>query len=127
MEQKKLTLEEFNGYKNKLATMLTEAATFEKQNKNKEDFDEEKFVKEKVKERKVKKYHRQLFLRILIVLSVLELLAISEFIFARMNQTIPIVLFIVAPTVFAIIIVLLENSCLKTNLKKKKLEEKVWK
>lgn len=58
MEQKKLTLEEFNEYKNKMATIITEAETMYEQNKNKEDFDEEKVEKEKVKERKVKKYHR---------------------------------------------------------------------
>lgn len=42
MEQKKLTLEEFNEYKNKLITILSEAENFIEQNKDNEDFDEEK-------------------------------------------------------------------------------------
>ncbi len=85
----------------------------------------EKKVKEnKPKKEKVKKDHRKLFLRVLIVLLILELLSIPGFIFAGMNQTIPIVLFIVVPTVFAIIIVLLANSCLKTSLKREASEEK---
>ena len=46
MEQKKLTLEEFNEYKNKLTTIKTEAETMYEQIKDNEDFDEEKYEKE---------------------------------------------------------------------------------
>lgn len=42
MEQKKLTLEEFNEYKYKLITILSEAENFIEQNKDNKDFDEEK-------------------------------------------------------------------------------------
>ncbi len=84
-----------------------------------------KSKKEKVKKEKVKKDHRKLFLRILIVLLILELLAIPGFIFAGMNQVIPIVLFIILPTVFAIAIVLLASSCLKSSLKEEKSDSVV--
>ncbi len=46
MEQKKLTLEEFNEYKNKLTTITTEAETMYERIKDNEDFDEEKYEKE---------------------------------------------------------------------------------
>ena len=46
MEQKKLTLEEFNEYKNKLTTIKTEAETMYERIKDNEDFDEEKYEKE---------------------------------------------------------------------------------
>ena len=85
----------------------------------KEKREKEKKVKEtKPKKEKIKKDHRKLFLRVLIILFILELLSIPGFIFAGMNQVIPIVLFIVVPTVFAIIIVLLASSCLKMSLER---------
>ena len=43
MEQKKLTLEEFNEYKNKLTTITTEVETMYERIKDNEDFDEEKY------------------------------------------------------------------------------------
>lgn len=46
MEQKKLTLEEFNEYKNKLAAMIAELETVNEQNEDNEDFDEEKAEQE---------------------------------------------------------------------------------
>lgn len=57
-------------------------------------------------------------LAILLILSVLELLMIPGFIYAGMNQIFPIIMFIVLPTVFAFVILLLSRNTLMESRKK---------
>jgi len=54
----------------------------------------------------------------LLILFVLELLMIPGFVYAGMNQIFPIVMFVVLPTVFALIILLLSRNTLMESRKK---------
>jgi len=63
----------------------------------------------------------------LLILVILELLMIPAFVYAGMNQIFPIIMFIVLPTVFAIVILLLSRNTLMESKRKarRKAETKV--
>ena len=62
----------------------------------------------------------------LLILVILELLMIPGFVYAGMNQIFPIIMFIVLPTVFAFVILLLSRNTLMESRKKarRKFEQK---
>lgn len=81
-----------------------------------EEIEIQKLREEKKKVKKAKKGKKDRSKGVLIallVLVVLELCMIPAFVYAGMNQWFPIVMFLVLPTVFAIIVLLLSRNTVK--------------
>lgn len=68
----------------------------------------------------MKKDKSQIILKVLIVLLVLEVLFIPLLVIAEIKKVLPIVFFLIIPTLFSIFIVLLSKNCMNSYLRKKK-------
>ncbi len=79
------------------------------------------------KERKEKKPKSKKILIFLFILVGLEICMIPCFIYAGMNQWFPITMFLLIPTISAIVILLLSRNTLKESERKKRLKEEMQK
>lgn len=98
---------------------------------NKKEEIEDVKVKETKERKKVKKEKKEKkdcskgVLIALLVLVILELCMIPAFVYAGMNQWFPIVMFLVLPTVFAIIVLLLSKNTVKDAKRRREVLEEI--
>lgn len=75
--------------------------------------------KKVVQKNKKKKDWNKIFLIILLALLILEIILIPCLVYAEVKKVLPIVFFLIIPTVFAIIILILSRNC-STDFEKKR-------
>ena len=74
----------------------------------------------------MKKNINEILLKVLTVLLILEIVSIPLLIIAEVKRLIPIIFFIIIPTLLALGIFFLSKNCLESyERKKKKIEEKI--
>ena len=82
--------------------------------------------KKVVQKNKKKKDWNKIFLIILLALLILEIILIPCLVYAEVKKVLPIVFFLIIPTVFATIILLLSRNCsIDFEKKRKKVIQKI--